>query len=177
MAEKPPSNLGVSLTEYMSLRGREGEAVISQLLRASIGLQKAFDRCFAYAGLTAQEAAVLVHCAEAKELSAGRLAQAMGRDKGKITRFIDRLEAAGFLRRSSDPRDHRLLIIKPTRRAQRAVPLLKNTFEQVREQFLDGIPSDDLNRLGSVLSALYENAGRLYQGRVLSRLPRSTRGE
>jgi DNA-binding MarR family transcriptional regulator len=167
MAEKPPSNLGVSLTEYMSLRGREGEAVISQLLRASIGLQKAFDRCFAYAGLTAQEAAVLVHCAEAKELSAGRLAQAMGRDKGKITRFIDRLEAAGFLRRSSDPRDHRLLILKPTRRAQRAVPRLKKTFAQVREEFLTGIHSEDLNRLGSVLSALYENAGRLYQDKTL----------
>src|SRR2546429_616068 len=85
--EKPPCDLGVLLSEYMSLRGREGEAVISQLLRASIGLQKAFDRRFAYAGLTAQEAAVLVHCAEANELSAGRLAQAMGRDKGKITRF------------------------------------------------------------------------------------------
>ena len=80
--EKPPCDLGVLLSEYMSLRGREGEAVISQLLRASIGLQKAFDRRFAYAGLTAQEAAVLVHCAEANELSAGRLAQAMGRDKG-----------------------------------------------------------------------------------------------
>ena len=176
MAEKPPTSLGVALTEYMSLRGREGEAVISQLLRASIGLQKAFDRCFAFAGLTAQEAAVLVHCAEAKELSAGKLAQAMGRDKGKITRFIDRLEAAGFLRRSSDPRDHRLLIIKPTRRAQRAVPRLKKTFEQVREEFLNGIPSDDLNRLGSVLSALYENAGRLYQGRVPTPLPRGTKG-
>lgn len=175
MAEKPPTSLGVSLTEYMSVRGREGEAVISQLLRASIGLQKAFDRCFAYEGLTAQEAAVLVHCAEAKELSAGRLAEAMGRDKGKITRFIDRLEAGGFLRRVSDPRDHRLLIIKPTRRAQRAVPRLKKTFEQVREEFLTGIQSDDLNRLGAVLSALYENAGRLYQARTLSPIQKGTK--
>ncbi|OLB31316.1 MAG: hypothetical protein DMG41_17050 [Acidobacteria bacterium] len=164
--EKPPCDLGVLLSEYMSLRGREGEAVISQLLRASIGLQKAFDRRFAYAGLTAQEAAVLVHCAEANELSAGRLAQAMGRDKGKITRFVDRLEAGGFLRRVSDPRDQRLLIIKSTARAERAVPRLKKTFEQVREEFLTGIPSDDLNRLGSLLSALHENAARIYEGRA-----------
>ncbi|HYL85108.1 MAG TPA: MarR family transcriptional regulator [Candidatus Angelobacter sp.] len=163
------------MTHYMGLRGREGEAVISRLLRASIGLQKAFDRCFAHAGLTAQEAAVLVHCAEAKELSAGKLAQAMGRDKGKITRFIDRLEAGGFVRRVSDPRDHRLLIIKPTVRGQRAAPTLKRTFEQVREEFLSGIQSDDLNRLGSVLSALHENAGRLYKGRVSNHPPKNTR--
>src|SRR5207237_242035 len=118
--EKPPCDLGVLLSEYMSLRGREGEAVISQLLRASIGLQKAFDRRFAYAGLTAQEAAVLVHCAEANELSAGRLAQAMGRDKGKINRFVDRLEAGGFLRRVSDLRDHGMRITQYYVMAERA---------------------------------------------------------
>jgi len=50
LPRRVPENLGASLTDYMSLRGREGEAVISQLLRASIGLQKAFDRCFAQAG-------------------------------------------------------------------------------------------------------------------------------
>ena len=119
----------------------------------------------------------MVHCAEAKELSAGRLAQAMGRDKGKITRFIDRLEAGGFVKRVSNPRDHRLLIIKPTARAQRLAPGLKRTFERVREEFLAGIQSDDLNRLGSVLSALYENAGRLREARALRRLPRNTKRE
>jgi len=161
---KPPANPGASLGERETLRGREGEILISQLLRASIGLQKALDRCFAQAGFTAQEAAVLVHCAEAKELSPGQLAQAMGRDKGKITRFVNRLEADGFLRRVSSPRDHRFQIVKPTARAQRVVPALKQTFEQAREGFLAGIQSEDLSRLGSVLLALHENAGRLLQG-------------
>lgn len=64
-----------------------------------------------------------------------------------------------------------------TRREQRALPRLKKTFEQVREEFLTGIPSDDVNRLGSVLAALYEIAGRLYQARAPSRLLRSTKGE
>src|SRR5438132_4335699 len=82
--EKPPCDLGVLLSEYMSLRGREGEAVISQLLRASIGLQKAFDRRFAYAGLTAQEAAVLVHCAEANELSEGGSPRPWGGTRARL---------------------------------------------------------------------------------------------
>jgi DNA-binding MarR family transcriptional regulator len=159
----------------MSLREWQREAVISQLLRASIGLQKAFDRCFAGTNLTAQEAAVLVRCAEAKEISAGKLAQAMERDKGKITRFIDRLEAGGFVRRESDPRDHRLLIIKLTARARRAVPRLKMIFDQVREQFFAGIQSEDLDRLGSVLSQLHENAGRLYEAKTLGHRQRNVK--
>lgn len=147
----------------MSLGTREQEALLSQLLRASIGLQKALDRCFAHAGLTSQEAAVVVHCAESKDLSASKLAQAMGRDKGKITRFVDRLEARGFVRRVASPRDQRLLIIRPTVRGQRAVPELKRAFEQIREEILAGVQSEDLIRLVLVLTALHENAGRLYK--------------
>jgi DNA-binding MarR family transcriptional regulator len=150
----------------MSLRAYEQEAIISQLLRASIGLQKALDRCFAHTGLTSQEAAVVVHCAESKDLSASKLAQAMGRDKGKITRFVDRLEVRGFVRRVANPRDQRLLIIRPTVRGQRAVPELKRTFEQIREEVLAGVQSEDLTRLGLVLSVLHENAGRLYKNKA-----------
>jgi DNA-binding MarR family transcriptional regulator len=97
----------------------------------------------------------------------------MARDKGKITRFIDRLEASGFVRRASNPRDHRSQIIKPTPQGQRAVPELRRTFEQVQEEFLAGIQSEDLNRLASVLAALLENAGRLYKGKVLRHLQRT----
>ena len=157
----------------MSLRVCEEDAIISQLLRASIGLQKALDRCFARTGLTAQEATVLVHCAELRDVSAGKLAQAMGRDKGKITRFVDRLEAGGFVRRAANPRDHRLLIIRPTVRGQRAVPKLKRTLEQIREEILTGVQSEDLIRLGAVLDALRENAGRLYKGKTSSHRQRA----
>lgn len=157
----------------MRPRASEENAVISQLLRASIGLQKALDRCFAHTGLTSQEAALVVHCAESKNLSAGKLAQVMGRDKGKITRFVDRLEGRGFVRRVANPRDHRLLIIRPTVRGQRVVPELKRAFEQIREEILAGVQSEDLIRLGVVLTALHENAGRLYQGKASSQLQRA----
>src|SRR5580698_3762652 len=81
--------------KYGSIREWQAELSISRLFRTSIRLQTAFDRCFSQFGMTAQEAAVLVHCAEEGETSAGRLAKAMGRDKGKITRFVDRLEEGG----------------------------------------------------------------------------------
>lgn len=140
---------------------REGEPVLSLLLRTSIRLQKALDRCFIQFGMTAQEAAVLVRCVEAREISAGRLAESMSRDKGKITRFVDRLEAGNFLTRASDPRDRRLLIIKATSRGRRITPRLKKMFEEIRGQFFAGILTNDIDRLGFVLAQICENAGRL----------------
>ena len=111
--------------------------------------------------MTAQEAALLLHCAEEGPASAGQLAKAMGRDKGKITRFVDRLEKHGLLSRKSDPADHRLQIIKATARGKRVAPHLKARFDQVRGQFFEGVLNIDIDKLESVLTQLHANAERL----------------
>jgi DNA-binding MarR family transcriptional regulator len=147
--------------KFAGIREWQAELSISRLFRTSIRLQTAFDRCFSQFGMTAQEAAVLMHCAEEGETSAGKLARAMGRDKGKITRFVDRLETSGFLTRKSDPRDHRLSIIKATNRGRRVVPHLKMRFEEVRSQFFEGVLNVDIDKLETVLSQLHANAERL----------------
>lgn len=104
---------------------------------------------------------MLVHCAEEGETSAGKLAKAIGRDKGKITRFVDRLETSGFLTRRSDPRDHRLLIIRATNKGRRVAPELKARFEEIRGQFFQGILNVDIDKLETLLSQLHANAERL----------------
>jgi DNA-binding MarR family transcriptional regulator len=157
----PPGRGGKTARKFTGIREWQAELSISRLFRTSIRLQTAFDRCFSQFGMTAQEAAVLMHCAEEGETSAGKLARAMGRDKGKITRFVDRLETSGFLTRGSDPRDHRLSIIKATNRGRRVVPHLKMRFEEVRSQFFEGVLNVDIDKLETVLSQLHANAERL----------------
>jgi len=152
--------------KFASIREWQAELSISRLFRTSIRLQTAFDRCFSQFGMTAQEAAVLLHCAEEGETSAGKLATIMGRDKGKITRFVDRLETSGFLTRKSDPRDHRLLIIKATSKGRRVVPQLKGRFAEVRSQFFEGVLNVDIDKLETVLSQLHANAERLCEENV-----------
>jgi MarR family transcriptional regulator, transcriptional regulator for hemolysin len=150
-----------SARKYGGIREWQAELSISRLFRTSIRLQTAFDRCFSEFGMTAQEAAVLVHCTEEGETSAGKLAKAIGRDKGKITRFVDRLEANGFLTRRNDPRDHRLLIIKATSRGRRVAPQLKMRFEEVRGRFFLGVLNVDIDKLEMVLAQLHANAERI----------------
>jgi DNA-binding MarR family transcriptional regulator len=146
---------------YVGLREWQGENLISLLFRTSIKLQTTFDRRFSPFGITAQEAAVLVRCVEEGETSAGKLARAMGRDKGKITRFVNRLQASHLLTRTSDPSDRRLLIIRATSRGRRVAPRLRVIFDELRKQFFDAILTQDIDQLGFLLSQLYENAGRL----------------
>lgn len=151
--------------QYTGVREWQAELSISRLFRTSIRLQTAFDRCFHKFGMTAQEAAVLVHCAEAGETSAGKLAKTIGRDKGKVTRFVDRLETDGYLTRRSDPRDHRLFIIRVTNKGRKIAPELKALFEEVRAEFFQGMLNVDLDRLETLLSQLHANAERLCLGK------------
>lgn len=156
-----PSQSGSAHRNYAGIREWQAEHAISRLFRTSIRLQNAFDRCFQRFGMTAQEAAVLLHCVDEGETSAGKLARRMGRDKGKITRFVDRLEVGGFLSRRSDLRDHRSLVLKATPRGRRTAPKLRALFEEMRKIFFHGVLNADLDRLENVLTQLHANAERL----------------
>src|ERR671920_1194993 len=48
-------------------------------------------------------------------MPAGRLAELTGLTTGAITGIIDRLEEAGYVRRTNDPKDRRRTIVQPTR--------------------------------------------------------------
>jgi DNA-binding MarR family transcriptional regulator len=164
--KNPLASTRKSERKYTGIREWQAELSIARLFRTSIRLQTAFDRCFSQFGMTAQEASVLVHCAEEGETSAGKLARVMGRDKGKITRFVDRLEASGFVSRRNDSRDHRLLIIKATSKGLRFAPQLKTRFEELRSQFFEGVLNVDIDTLETVLSRLHANAERLCEGKA-----------
>src|ERR1700752_5071997 len=90
------------------------DLLVSWLFQTCIKLQTSLDRRFLRFGMTVQEASVLLRCVEARRITPGRLAIALGRDKGKITRFVDRLESSGLLTRDIDPSDRRFSILKPT---------------------------------------------------------------
>ena len=48
-------------------------------------------------------------------MPAGRLAELTGLTTGAVTGVIDRIEAAGYVRRTNDPKDRRRIIVEPTR--------------------------------------------------------------
>jgi DNA-binding MarR family transcriptional regulator len=163
---KPPAKNDLGVRKYSGVREWQAENSISHLFRTSIRLQTAFDRCFSQFGMTAQEAAVLLHCVEEGETSAGKLARIMGRDKGKITRFVHKLERSGFLARKNDPHDRRLLVIRATNKGRRVAPQLKLRFEEVRSQFFHGVLNADIDRLEIVLVQLHANAERLCEEKM-----------
>lgn len=145
------------------------DILLSTLFRACIKLQTQMDRRFRRAHMTAQEAAVLVHCVENRQTSPGALAHAMGRDKGKVTRFIQRLVARGLVKREVKLQDRRVAQLTPTGRGRAMAPQLKLVFTEIRERFFKGILAKDIERVGKLLTIMLTNVDRNGFGSVRKR--------
>jgi len=102
------------LSKQLLAREWRKDLLMSWLFQTSIRLQTSLDRRFLRFGMTVQEAGVLLRCVEARIITPGQLAVGLGRDKGMITRFIDRLEFSRLIIRDINPRDRRFSVIKPT---------------------------------------------------------------
>jgi DNA-binding MarR family transcriptional regulator len=155
----PISRTGLS----SPLRGREWrrDLLLSWLFQTYLALQTSLNRPFLRFGMTVQEASVLLRCVEAGRISPGYLSVVLGRDKGMVTRFINRLEAGQFLTREVNRRDRRFSILKPTAKGRRAAAELASVFHTIRKQLFAGVLEDDIHRMGQVLPQLRKNAVRL----------------
>ena len=81
---------------------------IQKFTRASLMLQHVIAQ---KAGLHVTDAECIDFLTEMGPSTAGALAKATGLTTGAITNVIDRLERAGFVKRSADPDDRRKVIV------------------------------------------------------------------
>jgi DNA-binding MarR family transcriptional regulator len=134
---------------------------MSWLFQTCFKLQASLDRRFLNLGMTFQEAAVLLRCVEAGEIVPSRLALVLARDKGKITRFVDRLQGADLVKRLVNPRDRRYSVIKATSRGKRLAKRIALIFDQIRKELFVGVLDHDIQRLSRALPQLCRNAVRI----------------
>jgi DNA-binding MarR family transcriptional regulator len=100
-------------SEKEMLRQKEVSAQIQHLGQhlstATVMMHAAIAERF---GLSATDAKCMNFIRVSEAITAGQLAERSGLTTGAITGVIDRLEKAGFVRRTSDPKDRRRVMIE-----------------------------------------------------------------
>jgi DNA-binding MarR family transcriptional regulator len=134
------------------------DLVMSWLFQTCIRLQRSLDSRFLRFGMTVQEASALLRCVEARSITPGQLAVGLGRDRGMITRFINRLEQSALLARDINQRDRRFADLKPTAKGKRIARDLAAVFYEVRKELFVGISESEIQRLSNMLARLHKNA-------------------
>ena len=144
------------------------ELLVSWLFQTCFRLQAALDRRFLQFGMTFQEATALVRCVEAREIVPSKLALVLAKDKGKITRLIDRLEAARLVKRQANARDRRYSVIKPTPKGNRLAERITSTLDEIRKELFIGVLDRDIQWLSGALPRLHRNAVLIGSKRLVS---------
>jgi DNA-binding MarR family transcriptional regulator len=93
-------------------------------------------------------------------MPAGRLAELTGLTTGAVTGIIDRLENAGYVRRTSDPKDRRRTIVEPTgnKRLERKLEAIFTPLEERMHNLLSSYSDSELCFLLDATTKMLEQA-------------------
>lgn len=131
--------------------------VLSRVSRLARHLDRARRAAFAAHGLEAWEFDVLSALRRAGppfQLTPGALLRATLVTSGTMTNRIDRLAAAGLVRREPDPRDRRGVLVTLSERGEAAVDAALTDLLNREQSLLAGLDAGELGTLASLLRTL-----------------------
>ena len=119
-------------------------------------LRARFDRVLdaSTLDLTAGEARALCHIANHQPARQNTLASRMGVEPMTMVRFLDRLEAAGLVRREADPADRRAKRVRVTPEAEPIVAHVRDVMRIEREHVTSQFSPEELSILNDLLGRL-----------------------
>ena len=83
------------------------------------------------------------------------------KDKSTITAVISRLEKNGYVTRTRDATDKRLVNIRVTGKAKKIKPALAKISEKMNSQLFEGLSSEEKATLFILMARVRHNAGKL----------------
>lgn len=110
---------------------------------ASHAMRRRFeDRTSAW-GLSATQWRLLAHIQRDGPMTQAALADVLDVEPMSVSRLIDRMEAAGWVRRCVHPEDRRARIVEPTEQADRAAPEVREIAERIYDEALAKLTDDE----------------------------------
>ena len=74
-----------------------------------------------------------------------------------LYRALDRLEAMGYIIRNDNPQCRRSFLISLTEEGKKMAVKVKDTFEGLEEEMMDGFSDEEMDTVISLVSRIYEN--------------------
>lgn len=114
----------LDITSRYAVIDPEVEGVVDRMAAIEKHISRAFDETLARHGLSHGEYKLLLRLATRSaehRMSAGDLGRMLMLSSGAMTNRLDRLEAAGLIRRVRDPRDRRGVLVELTEAGERQI--------------------------------------------------------
>ncbi|MDP2033099.1 MAG: MarR family winged helix-turn-helix transcriptional regulator [Polaromonas sp.] len=135
--------------------GRFIDGYLSYLLaRASHTVYREFHAQVQAAGLSSLEWRLLATLSDGDGLTIGDLAREILAQQPTLTKLVQRMEKAGWVRRGADPADARRTLVFQTPQGQATVAALLAQAKAHEDTLLEGFSERDVTALKKILRAL-----------------------
>ncbi|EMY12914.1 winged helix DNA-binding domain protein [Leptospira weilii str. Ecochallenge] len=88
------------------------------------------------------------------------IAKMINRDKSTLTALVDKLEVLGFVSRTKDSEDQRIVHLELTPKASSIRPVLLGISRSIVNNLYRGFTEDEKKELARLLMKLYQNQNR-----------------
>ena len=136
------------MNQDINLSRDQRTAAVGRLVESLRALQLAgdlMDQAFAdFVGINRNDLRCIDIVDQRGRMTAGELAHDAGLTTGAVTALVDRMEAAGLLRRSYDPKDRRKVWVELTAEAQKLGDELYGPLSQTGQMHLDSLSDEQL---------------------------------
>lgn len=105
----------------------------------------------------AQGGALMILFQERAPMTARQLAERMGLSQVTVGRFVKALHAAGWISRQADPTDARAMLLRPTRKAMRALPRFIQVSNALFDRAFEGFGEGSIRRIAATTERLRAN--------------------
>ena len=134
---------------------------LSALLReASLGLSRRFAARTQAHGLSPTQWRLLGHVMKGGPKTQAALAELLDVEPISVSRLVDRMVQAGWVRREAHPQDRRARVILPTPQAEAAGPEVLQVIDEVTEAAMADLDAKERSELIRLLRQVIETLGR-----------------
>ncbi len=164
------------------------------LSRVGTAVQAGFKEMLGGWGLRPLHFLILMGLRASGGSSQQALCRDLGIDSGNMVDLVDRLEEAGYAKRTRDPKDRRRYIVTITSKGRSALTQILFAVDDFDRRFLDPLSEDEQRQLAGLLAKLYavtaESRGEGFvrprpsvdnsmnaEGRARTQTPRAPRNE
>lgn len=133
------------------------EDLAQSITQAARSMRTVLSHNLATSGLYAGQDGVILALAQEGSMTPGQIAMKLGVKAPTMTRTIGRMEAQGFVERSSDDEDARLTLVKLTAAGRKSVEHINTSLANCSARAIDGLSSKEVRTVVKLLRAIDAN--------------------
>ena len=127
--------------------------------RAAVSMRWALEEKLSEHDLTAPQWAVLSRLMENNGQSLTAIGKSLHADKPTVTGVVDRLEQKGFVKKSRDLEDRRIIRVYLTTKGKNVSSRLPELAERVNQDAIQGMNEEEVKKLKKQLLKIQNNLG------------------